>query len=373
MSRSHAVISLLLFAWLLLASFQTKASVECPSTWRGGNSGVACHSLNDDGNLGFAALMLSSQAGFIVWPYDGGDNPAPIKIYKLKVTKGYDSDGYETLFTFDTASGKFTSSGILSGDELKALEYQSSLPCAYSRRNCKGELWDSAGYYYGELFRYRDGGPLNRQGMGVQIDTEGTIQIGRFVNGELQGAGSRVIFIDGSEYVGTLQNSKKSGYGEYYYASGTTYRGQWVNDLQDGLGAAFYADGRVWSGQWSRGKKSAGKEFASKALYDRQVRDYALAKDERLKRVTTAITALQNNLIALGLLKSGSADGVAGTKTKAATKTALSWFPSDLISLPDWAEAVQIETTSDFITDRRRESVGTCSNAGKYAKSLCFE
>ena len=34
---------------------------------------------------------------------------------------------------------------------------------------------------------------------------------------------------------------------------------------------------------------------------------------------------------------------------------------------------IPVSITSDFILDSRRGSVGTCSNAGKYANSLCFE
>ena len=372
--RSHSVIVVCFFAWLLVAPFQAKASGECPREWRGTTSGFACHSKDSDGNLRYAALMLPAQTGFLVWAYDGGENPAPVKIYKLRVTKGYDGDGYETLFMFDTGSSEFTSPGVLSGDDIDPLVYNSKLSCgARNRRYCQGELKNSEGYYYGDLFRAGDGGPLTPQGVGIHVDTEGTIQIGRFVSGQLQGVGSRVIFVDGSEYVGELRKGKKNGYGEYYYASGTIYRGTWSDDLPDGLGAAFYADGKVWSGQWSKGKKSAGKEFASKALYDRQLRVAALAKDERLKRTKAATTELQNNLIALGLLESDSADGIAGEKTKIATQTVLSWFPSYLINLPDWAEPEQIETTADFILERRRRSVGTCSNAKKYANTLCFE
>lgn len=365
------IVQLSALLWSTVFATESIGAELCPDKWRKNYSGDECYRTNTDGQFAFAALMQTSKDGFFVGPFVTRDEP--VEIHKYQVSQGFESAGYKLVFMYDTADGTVTSPGLKSGDTLKQLKFDNGVSCSYYRRRCKGEVWTATGYYYGDLSRSYDGGPLTPSGKGIQIDEEGTVQIGTFVKGQLEGKDVRVIFLDGAEYRGALAGGKKNGYGSYYYPSGTIYKGSWTRDYQDGSGAAFYADGSVWSGRWYSGEKREGKSFASKALYERELRAVALTKDEKRKRIASAISSLQKNLIALGLLESGSADGIAGAKTKAATKTVLSWFPSQSIILPDWAKAEQIELTSDFILDSRRGSVGTCSNAGKYANSLCFE
>jgi len=60
-------------------------------------------------------------------------------------------------------------------------------------------------------------------------------------------------YIDGSTYVGQMEDSKRHGQGIWQSNTGQ-YDGQWQGDVQHGKGRQTWVDGRVYDGQFEFGK-----------------------------------------------------------------------------------------------------------------------
>jgi hypothetical protein len=54
-------------------------------------------------------------------------------------------------------------------------------------------------------------------------------------------------------FEGTYKDDKKSGYGEFKWASGNVYKGNYQEDLRDGYGVMIWTDGNMYEGMWSKG------------------------------------------------------------------------------------------------------------------------
>lgn len=46
---------------------------------------------------------------------------------------------------------------------------------------------------------------------------------------------------------------KKSGYGEFRWASGNVYKGEYKDDMREGHGVMAWVDGSKYIGEWRRG------------------------------------------------------------------------------------------------------------------------
>lgn len=64
----------------------------------------------------------------------------------------------------------------------------------------------------------------------------------------------KLIYWDGSYYVGPISNNKRSNKGVFHGADGASYEGEWLEDRYDGDGHLIDPKGE-YKGQWSQGKK----------------------------------------------------------------------------------------------------------------------
>jgi hypothetical protein len=85
----------------------------------------------------------------------------------------------------------------------------------------------------------------------------------------------RMIFQDGSEYIGSFLNALPNGEGECKYANGDQYSGQWVEGMPQGKGIYTYKNGVALNGEWKAGKFIDKKPLV-KSSYAEGVNIYAL-------------------------------------------------------------------------------------------------
>jgi len=85
----------------------------------------------------------------------------------------------------------------------------------------------------------------------------------------------KMIFQDGSEYIGSFLNALPDGEGECKYANGDTYTGQWVEGMPEGKGIYTYKNGVALNGEWKEGKFIDKKPLV-KSSYAEGVNIYAL-------------------------------------------------------------------------------------------------
>jgi hypothetical protein len=85
----------------------------------------------------------------------------------------------------------------------------------------------------------------------------------------------RMIFSDGSEYIGSFLNALPDGEGECKYANGDQYSGQWTEGMPDGKGIYKYKNGVALNGEWKEGKFIDKKPIV-KSSYAEGVNIYSL-------------------------------------------------------------------------------------------------
>ncbi len=85
----------------------------------------------------------------------------------------------------------------------------------------------------------------------------------------------KMIFQDGSEYIGSFLNALPDGEGECKYANGDQYTGAWVQGMPEGKGIYTYANGVALNGEWKAGKFMDKKPLV-KSSYAEGVNIYAL-------------------------------------------------------------------------------------------------
>jgi len=70
------------------------------------------------------------------------------------------------------------------------------------------------------------------------------------------------VYKDGSEYVGSLVDGKRTGHGTLRYQSGARYEGDWFDDKFHGDGTYDYQDGSRYCGTWLNGMRHGEGEIA---------------------------------------------------------------------------------------------------------------
>ncbi len=295
----------------------------------------------------------------------------PTSLFKARtVDKG---DSWSNILIYHLGSPEIMFNDVLSHPQpsKEPIEFEHTAFCQTSHQDgrCVGLKRSSSSLYYGDL-EY-SGGTSSTRGFGIEINDAGNIYIGKFDGQRSKNGDIHVINLDGEEYRGRIQRSKKNGFGKYYYSSGNIYSGEWKNGLQHGAATVFFRDGkprkgRVFKGVYFEGKRQAGDWFLSDSDYELTVR----IKSEQL---LAAVRALQMILIDWGYLD-GFADGLAGPQTKMAFAKAKLEMPEKhqkSMSRVSWFNSEEIISVSAELLKYTATSVGECpSNNQVY--SLCF-
>jgi hypothetical protein len=86
----------------------------------------------------------------------------------------------------------------------------------------------------------------------------------------------KIVYPDGSMYVGHVLNGKENGSGKFSYSNGDEYDGHWTDGEKYGKGEYKYLNGNVYSGEWEENKKNGsgtlryfnGAEYKGTWVYD---------------------------------------------------------------------------------------------------------
>lgn len=88
------------------------------------------------------------------------------------------------------------------------------------------------------------------KGMGAVYFANGNYFFGRLNRGDLDEG--KMIYADGTIYVGGFRAGKRHGRGSYEYKDKSKYEGAWQNDVEHGIGRLIY------DGVWENGKRKVG-------------------------------------------------------------------------------------------------------------------
>ena len=104
-------------------------------------------------------------------------------------------------------------------------------------------------YYFGQLEE-----DTNKwDGVGIWVESNGSIYEGYFNNDKLNGFG-RYIYFNGDYYIGEWSDGCRHGQGTYWFAGGRRYVGGWKNYKYHGIGTEYSADGQISrEGVWKTG------------------------------------------------------------------------------------------------------------------------
>ncbi|MGE5458906.1 MAG: stalk domain-containing protein [Methanobacterium sp.] len=78
---------------------------------------------------------------------------------------------------------------------------------------------------------------------------DGSKYIGQVENGKMNGQGT-YYFNNGEKYIGQFKNDFFEGQGTYTWPNGDKYVGEYKNDLRNGKGTYYYANGEIYEGQF---------------------------------------------------------------------------------------------------------------------------
>ncbi len=110
-------------------------------------------------------------------------------------------------------------------------------------------IYDDGAEYVGELDEFI------RSGQGKMKYANGDEFEGFFINDEINGIGKFTYYSTMDVYEGSIIGSKKTGEGTYTFRDGTVYKGNYENDLPNGEGVIFYYDGTVYTGTFVDGTR----------------------------------------------------------------------------------------------------------------------
>ena len=79
------------------------------------------------------------------------------------------------------------------------------------------------------------------------------------ISSTTKGKGKTYKYSNGSKYVGSMKNGKRSGKGTMYFKNGDVYSGRWKNDYFKGSGKYKFKDGTVLTGVFNKKGLIKGK------------------------------------------------------------------------------------------------------------------
>lgn len=111
----------------------------------------------------------------------------------------------------------------------------------------KGHLLTAGGDLYVSPF-FED----YAQGHGWVYFHNGNFFVGRLLKGDLDSG--KMVYANGTTYVGEFKNGKRNGKGSLVYADGSKYEGGWLDDQEHGAGKL------IQEGIWDKGRKVEAKK-----------------------------------------------------------------------------------------------------------------
>lgn len=93
---------------------------------------------------------------------------------------------------------------------------------------------------------------------------DGSVYVGGLDDYKKEGQGT-LTYANGDVYTGLFADDRKNGYGTLTYIGGDVYEGNFENDLPSGAGKLTYADGSVYEGQFAAGRKNGSGVYTSGA------------------------------------------------------------------------------------------------------------
>lgn len=107
-------------------------------------------------------------------------------------------------------------------------------------------IYDDGTVYIGEI---QNG---IKHGRGKLLDPKGDVFEGEFVNDIIKGMG---VFTgsNGTVYKGQWRAGRQEGYGQESWADGSSYEGNYLKGIKHGKGEYRWADGSNYNGDWKNG------------------------------------------------------------------------------------------------------------------------
>ncbi|CAI2377270.1 unnamed protein product [Moneuplotes crassus] len=119
------------------------------------------------------------------------------------------------------------------------------LPCTEDLEYRPLKVYEDGRKYFGQWDKITN----QREGMGISINSNEQVAMGKFTQDEFTGKGL-YIYSNGSYYEGDLKNRYADGFGKIVSVKGYTYEGQWENDQRNGFGILKTTEGEVYEGNF---------------------------------------------------------------------------------------------------------------------------
>lgn len=136
--------------------------------------------------------------------------------------------------------------------------YKDGVPSSGTVSSTRGErgslssgkiIYDDGAEYEGEMDEFI------RSGQGKLKYANGDVFEGTFVNDEINGYGRFTYYSTADIFEGQIVSGKKTGHGKYIFRDETVYEGNYENDLPNGHGKISYYDGTVYEGNFVDGTR----------------------------------------------------------------------------------------------------------------------
>lgn len=82
----------------------------------------------------------------------------------------------------------------------------------------------------------------------------------------------KLLYADGSKYVGEFMNGEPKGKGICYYANGDKYEGHWQNHAPHGEGVMYFKSGLVYGAIWNNGKAETQLQKETVFKFDESIK-----------------------------------------------------------------------------------------------------
>ena len=140
-------------------------------------------------------------------------------------------------------------------------------------------IWASGDTYVGEWVEGR------MEGRGSKWMSSGDHFVGWWVRDKAEGVG-RKVFASGDVHAGGYRGDLREGWGVYEWVNGDRFEGWWVRGAQEGVGSYYFANGDCYKGGWEGGRKQGRGVYSNL----RQRQSYAERWEKGVRKERVACT-----------------------------------------------------------------------------------